>query len=114
MTSRPSSGKRRWTACPFLPRRSVFPWFTAGAGPLWGAVLRSGVGAGQVAQGFVDSAEFLGNLVADYYTGYLGRAAAPAEIDLWRAALQSGMTYEQMAIGFLNSAEFFAHQGGTS
>jgi ELWxxDGT repeat protein len=79
----------------------------------WGSALQAGLGAGQAAEGFVESTEYLTDLVVGYYDKYLGRAATQPEIDLWRGALQNGMTYEEMAAGFLTSPEFITHEGGT-
>jgi uncharacterized delta-60 repeat protein len=67
-----------------------------------------------IAGGFVTSAEGRSDLVAHYYSQYLGRTAAAAEISPFVAALQQGVTPEQVQAAIAGSPEYFQHRGGTN
>jgi hypothetical protein len=80
---------------------------------VWDAALANGVSRDQIMQAFLQSTEYLGNVVRDDYNRYLGRSAGAAEIAGWVGALRNGMTQEQIAAAFLQSSEYFQDHGGT-
>jgi hypothetical protein len=79
----------------------------------WDAALAAGLSRDQIVQAFLQSTEYLTNVVSDDYTRYLGRSASAAEINGWVGALRTGMTLEQLAASFLGSVEYLKDHGGT-
>jgi hypothetical protein len=67
-----------------------------------------------VANAFTHSDEYFGDLIANDYQLFLGRAASPAEIAGWVNGMQLGMTDEQVMAAFAGSPEFYQHAGGTN
>jgi hypothetical protein len=65
----------------------------------------------QVGTAFLQSAEYLSDLVTNDYEQYLGRTPGAAEVGGWVSALQHGMTSNQVLAGFLSSPEFYNHAG---
>lgn len=60
------------------------------------------------------SGEHRGQLVRDWYTTYLGRAAGDGDIAFWNGAMSSGATQEQVQAAIIGSAEYLAKAGGTN
>jgi streptogramin lyase len=60
----------------------------------------------QVVTDFLNSTEYLSNVVGSYYQNFLGRAGSSAEIASWVGAIQGGVTEEQVTAFFLGSPEF--------
>jgi hypothetical protein len=73
----------------------------------WVTHLTTGETRGQVALGFLTSAEYRSDLVQSFYQTYLKRTATSAEIAGWVSGLNGGDTDEQVQAGFLSSAEFY-------
>lgn len=79
----------------------------------WTNCMQAGTTAGQVAAGFVNSAEFqteyknLGNgdFVGRLYQNVLGRAADSSGADYWTSQLASGASRAQVLAGFSDSQE---------
>jgi hypothetical protein len=68
----------------------------------------------QFALAYVTSPEERSDLVAGFYTKYLGRTPSAPEVAGWVAVLQQGETPEQVIAAFISSAEYFQKQGGTN
>lgn len=66
-----------------------------------------------VANGFLSSAEYYGDLIVQDYQQYLGRTPAPSEVKYWVNQMQGGATAAQVAAGFLGSPEYYGRAGGT-
>jgi hypothetical protein len=79
----------------------------------WSSVLAGGATPSQVAQGFIDSAEFqqkYGGLstqdfVSTLYQNALNRPADAAGLQAWTTALQGGMSKADVLVGFSDSLE---------
>jgi hypothetical protein len=79
----------------------------------WTSQLDSGVSEAQVAQGFVNSAEFQSiftspdntGFVTQLYQNVLGRAPDPAGLQSWLADLNGGASRANVLIGFSDSLE---------
>jgi hypothetical protein len=69
---------------------------------------------GQFALAYVTSTEERSDLIAGYYTKYLGRTPSAPEVAGWVAILQQGQTPEQVIAAFVSSPEYFQKQGGTN
>jgi uncharacterized delta-60 repeat protein len=69
---------------------------------------------GDLARGFVGSAERRSAVIAGYYTTYLGRAADAGGVQNWLGLLQRGATPEQVLATILGSEEYFQKAGGTN
>ncbi|MGH8852701.1 MAG: DUF4214 domain-containing protein [Telluria sp.] len=85
----------------------------AGVG-FWIRALDQGVSVTAVAQGFLDSQEYLAaygtavsnrDLVTRYYTNILDRAPEQAGIDFWMARLEGGVSRADVLAGISESAE---------
>jgi len=57
--------------------------------------------------GFAASPEREAIRVRSNYRIYLGRDAAPTEVDLWVGLFKQGVTNEQMVGGFVGSPEYY-------
>ena len=68
----------------------------------------AGESATQVANQFLQSPEYLTDVVKSYYQTYLGRAGDPAGVASWVAKLQAGASEEEVAAAFLSSPEYSA------
>jgi hypothetical protein len=68
-------------------------------------------GVGYVAQQFMISTEYLGDLVTQAYETYLGRVPDASGKGYWVLALQRGATVEQLKAGLVGSSEYFVHAG---
>jgi uncharacterized protein YkwD len=79
---------------------------SASAGEMagWLAAL-PGSGRANVVMGFLQSAEYRGDVVGTYYTGLLHRKVAPTagEVNIW---VFSGLDFMSMRVGFESSREF--------
>jgi hypothetical protein len=79
----------------------------------WSSALASGATPSQVAQGFVDSAEFqqkygalsTQDFVSTLYQNALGRTADVPGLQAWTSALQGGMSKADVVVGFSDSSE---------
>jgi Ca2+-binding RTX toxin-like protein len=80
----------------------------------WIRALDNGVSVSAVAQGFLDSQEYLGiygsamsdrELVTRYYTNILDRAPEQAGIDFWMARLEDGVSRADVLAGISESLE---------
>jgi hypothetical protein len=79
----------------------------------WSSVLASGATPSQVAQGFIDSAEFqlkyealsTQDFVSTLYQNALSRPADAAGLQAWTSALQGGMSKADVVVGFSDSLE---------
>jgi hypothetical protein len=66
-----------------------------------------------VANGFLQSAEYYGDLIVQDYQQYLHRTPVPSEVMYWAGQMQGGATAAQVAAGFLGSPEYYGRAGGT-
>jgi hypothetical protein len=88
----------------------------------WSSVLASGTTPSQVAQGFIDSAEFQGkygalttnDFVSTLYRNVLGRTADAPGLQAWTTALQGGMSKADVVVGFSDSSENRAQTASTT
>jgi uncharacterized delta-60 repeat protein len=65
----------------------------------------------QIAAFVLGSVEYRRGFVQSYYTMYLGRLAADAELAVWVATLERGDRQEQVLAGIVASAEYFQRAG---
>ncbi len=68
----------------------------------------------QTAANFVTSTERRAGRVAGYYTTFLGRNAAPAEVNGWLQTLTQGRVLEQVLGEIAGSSESFLRQGSSN
>lgn len=81
----------------------------------WTAALESGqLSRREVAEAFLDSAEYRSGQLQDWYRQYLGRDLDPLGRDGWLAACESGMTPQQVLAGILRSSEYQNLTGDTA
>ncbi len=80
----------------------------------WSAMLAAGTSPTQIAQGFLNSAEFqqkhgvaltAGDFVSTLYQNVLHRPADQAGLQAWTAALQQGISQATVLVGFSDSSE---------
>jgi glucose/arabinose dehydrogenase len=69
---------------------------------------------GAVASDFVSSTERRAQLIGGFYTSFLGRSAAPGEVNQWLGAVAQGATLEQVLAIIAGSAESFQSQGSSN
>src|SRR5207244_2459114 len=68
----------------------------------------------QLAQNLATSTEYDSNLVAGYYSRYLGRTASAAELSFWVPALAQGKsTDEDVLAQIVGSDEYYRNHGGS-
>jgi hypothetical protein len=77
----------------------------------WMAQLNAGTNRTAVVRGIESSAEYLNDLVGNWYSEYLGRRPSGNEGAGWVAALQRGASERSVQAGILGSGEFFSSQG---
>jgi uncharacterized delta-60 repeat protein len=65
------------------------------------------------ARALLASTEYQRDLVTSYYTRFLHRSPAPAEVDGWVQVLQQGGTDEQVLALIVSSDEYYQLAGGT-
>ena len=87
----------------------------------WTGMLKSGQGQdskaqqalrAEVAQAFVNSAEYRMDVVQGFYNTLLHRAADPAGLNAWTTFLAQGGTQPQLEAKLLGSDEYFTTRGG--
>ena len=73
----------------------------------WLPYLNAGGSRTFVATQLVTSSEYRTNLIAGYYTTYLGHTGSSTDIAGWVNHLADGMTDEQVLVFFLTTADYF-------
>jgi hypothetical protein len=64
----------------------------------------------QVISQIIISGEYRTRLIESFYSSYLGRGAAPGEVNGWINALNTGVTDEQVIAAIVTSKEYFQRQ----
>src|SRR5439155_25437892 len=77
----------------------------------WASALDRGMPRGDVVNGFLNSAEFRGNMIRDDYREILKRDPEPGAIDSWQGRIANGLNSQQLLAQLVASDEYFQQQG---
>ena len=69
----------------------------------WTSALQSGIAPVQIAQGFLNSAEFRTTVVRTNYERLLGRDPSPQELFAWLNEMKTGVGVQQLTASLLAS-----------
>ena len=85
----------------------------AGGLQYWTNYFNGGGSTGDMAFGFFESDELLGEVIADYYEQYLLRPLDSGGLSYWKGVWHATGGPEQIKAGFADSPEFYTSAGGT-
>lgn len=78
------------------------------------AQLAAGFSRDTVAFGVLQSDEYRGTLIRDYYSRFLGRNAGQGDLNAWLPAFKAGLSDEQVISLIMSSPEYLGRAGGTN